>query len=75
MEKNNNQEKLKIEKEPASFQKALDEIAEIVAALESTQTDLEKSVNLFKRGTFLTKWSENYLNKMEEEIKKITENE
>ncbi|NLJ95047.1 MAG: exodeoxyribonuclease VII small subunit [Clostridiaceae bacterium] len=68
-------EELIIDKEPESFQKALDEIAKIVDELESTQNDLERSVKLFKRGSFLNKWAEAYLNEMEEEIKKITDSE
>ncbi len=61
-----------IMQEPESFQKAMQELKEIVNALENTDSDLDKSLLLFKRGSFLSKWAENYLQAMEEEIVKIT---
>lgn len=60
-------------KAPENFQKAMDELKEIVKSLESTESDLDKSIELFKRGSFLSKWAEDYLQTMEEEIVKITD--
>lgn len=62
----------KMMQQPESFQKAMQELKEIVSALENTDNDLDKSILLFKRGSFLSKWAEDYLQSMAEEIVKIT---
>lgn len=59
------------EKEPESFQAALTELKEIVDNLENTQGNLDKSVSYFRRGIYLSKWSEKYLDQMEEQITEI----
>ncbi len=59
-------------KAPENFQQAMDELKSIVKALENNESDLDKSIELFKRGSFLSKWAEDYLQTMEEEIVKIT---
>ena len=59
------------QKEPESFQKAVQELKTIVEQLENVQGDLDKSVALFQRGMHLAKWSEGYLDRMEEQITEI----
>lgn len=59
------------EAKPESFQAALKELKQVVNELENTQGDLDKSVAYFRRGIFLSKWAEQYLDQMEEQITEI----
>ncbi len=57
-----------IKAEPESFEKAMQELKEIVKILETKQESLDMSVLYFKRGSYLSKWCESYLKNMQEEI-------
>lgn len=58
--------------EPTSFKQALAELKIVLGLLEGANSDLDYSILLFKRGNYLSQWSNNYLNKMEEEINKLS---
>lgn len=55
-----------------SFEDALKELETIVAALEAGQTNLEKSIALYDRGTLLRKHCETKLSQAQAKVEKIT---
>ena len=55
-----------------SFEKALDELEQIVAKLESGDVDLEQSIQIYERGTYLKAHCEAKLNAAKEKVEKIT---
>lgn len=55
-----------------SFEKALAELEQIVARLESGKADLEQSIGIYERGEALKKHCEKLLKDAEARIEKIT---
>ena len=55
-----------------SFEDALSELEKIVAELESGDTPLEESIELYKRGNMLKAHCQNTLKSAEERVEKIT---
>jgi len=56
-----------------SFEDALTELEKIVNNLESGQIDLEKSINIYERGSALQKHCEKKLSEAKLKIDKISE--
>ena len=54
------------------FEKALQELEQIVARLESGKVDLEQSIAIYERGEALKKHCESLLKDAEARIEKIT---
>ena len=55
-------------KKKLTFEEALERLEQILALIESTDTNLEQSVALYKEGLELSIFCSNKLNKIEEEI-------
>lgn len=58
------------------FEEAMSELDSIIEKLESSETTLmlEESVDLYKRGTLLSKHCKNMLDKAKQEVKVLTKN-
>ncbi len=54
---------------PESFEKAIQELEELVIILENNEISLEKSMEIFERAQFLTQWCGNVLDKLEGKLK------
>ena len=59
--------------EPESFEEGLKRLAEIVEQLESGEETLEGMLNLFKEGSWLARWCYSRLEKVEGEVRTLTE--
>ena len=57
--------------ESMSFEEALSQLEQIVAKLESGDTPLEKSIELYKRGSMLKMHCQATLKSAEERVEKI----
>ena len=57
--------------ENITFEEAMKRLEEIVAALETNQVSLEKSVDLFQEGIKLSKICNDKLNNIEDKVAKI----
>jgi exodeoxyribonuclease VII small subunit len=55
--------------EPESFEAAVGELEEIVERLDRGNVNLEESVELYRKGQFLTKWCGDVLDKYEGKLK------
>lgn len=55
-----------------SFEKALEELEAIVDKLEKGAVDLEESIRMYERGTYLKAHCETKLNAAREKVEKIT---
>lgn len=55
-----------------SFEKALEELETIVEKLEGGTVDLEESISIYERGTYLKAHCEAKLNAAREKVEKIT---
>ncbi|WP_167628537.1 exodeoxyribonuclease VII small subunit [Listeria valentina] len=60
-------------KKEQTFEEALKELEEIVAALESGTATLEESLNIYQRGIELTKLCETKLKTAEEKMAKVVD--
>lgn len=60
--------------ENMTFEQALERIEEIVKALESNQTSLDNSVQLFQEGVELSKYCSEKLENIENKVAKISNN-
>jgi exodeoxyribonuclease VII small subunit len=56
-----------------TFEQALSELDEIVRTLETGKVDLEKSITIYSRGTFLKRHCEEKLRSASERIEKIVD--
>jgi exodeoxyribonuclease VII small subunit len=54
---------------PKSFESAVAELEELVAAMESGNLPLEASLNAYKRGMELTAWCQKTLAEAEQQVK------
>ncbi len=61
----------KSEKKPQSFEKALERLEEIAAAMESGDLGLEKMVEAFEEGQKLVKLCSSKLNEVEKKIEML----
>lgn len=60
------------QKKPESFEAAMEELEQIVAAMEAGQTPLDESLRLYERGTFLVKHCQQRLDAAESQIRKLS---
>ena len=51
-----------------SFEKAMDDLKEIISQLESGELSLEKSIKLFEKGTKLIGYSHKKLNEVQKKV-------
>lgn len=56
-----------------SFEKAMDELRDIVDKLEGGNLSLEESIKLFQKGTKLIAYSHKKLNEIEKKVEILTE--
>ncbi len=60
--------------EQMSYEEAFSQLEEIVAALESNQNNLDRSVSLYERGQALVRRCAQLLDKAELRVSQLTEN-
>ncbi len=56
-----------------TYEKAMEELEEIVSKLENEKETMDESFGLYERGIKLIKFCDEYLNKQENKIRKIEE--
>ena len=61
--------------EPENFEEGVKRLEEIVRRLEGGEESLEDMLNLFKEANKLTRWCYSRLEKVEQEVKVLTETE
>ncbi len=61
--------------EEISFEAALNEIENIVRKLETGNSDLDKSIEMYEKGCQLIKFAENKLNAAKLKVEKIVKNQ
>ncbi len=61
--------------EPESFEEGLKRLEGVVERLEAGEESLADMLELFKEGSWLARWCYSKLEKVEEEVKILTENE
>ena len=61
-------------KKKKTFETSLIELEDIVEQLESNELDLDRSLELFERGTLLYKDCKRELEKVEKKVAKLSEN-
>ncbi len=62
-------------KKDIKFEEAVERIDEIVKALESGKADLDTALSLFEEGIEMVKYSNECLEKAEQRVRILTENE
>ncbi|MFP4458335.1 MAG: exodeoxyribonuclease VII small subunit [Candidatus Zixiibacteriota bacterium] len=62
-------EKNKLQKPPESFEKGLEELENLVDEIERGEMDLEDSLELFDRASYLSKYCMEFLKNAEKKIK------
>lgn len=60
------------QKKPETFESAMDELEQIINAMEAGQTPLDESLRLYERGTFLVKHCQQRLDTAESQIRKLS---
>lgn len=60
------------QKKPESFEAAMDELEQIINAMEAGQTPLDESLRLYERGTFLVRHCQHCLDSAESQIRKLS---
>lgn len=56
-----------------TYEKAMEELEEIVNKLENSKETMDESFSLYEKGIKLIKFCDEYLNKQENKIRKIEE--
>ncbi len=62
-------------KPPENFEAGIQELEELVEAIEKGDMSLEKSMDMFDRAAFLSKWCTKRLEDSEKKIKILVEDE
>ena len=57
---------------PESFEAAMEELEQIISAMEAGQTPLEESLRLYERGNFLLRHCQQRLDSAETQIRKLS---
>lgn len=66
------QEQERSQKKPETFESAMDELEQIISAMEAGPTPLDESLRLYERGTFLVKHCQHRLDSAESQIRKLS---
>jgi len=59
---------MKNDKKPKNFEEALKELEKLSEVMQDSSTSLEKMLEIFERGTYLSKYCKNKLNDIDEKI-------
>ena len=59
---------MKNNKKPKNFEEALKELEKLSELIQDSSTSLEEMLELFERGTYLSKYCKNKLNDIDEKI-------
>ena len=63
----------KKEKEPKNFENALEELEQLSEKIQGNSTSLEEMLEIFERGTYLSKYCKEKLNDIDDKITLLVE--
>ncbi len=61
--------------EKKSFEKSMEELSNVVSELEQGQLELDRALSLFEKGVKLSKECQNMLDKAQQKVSRLTQDE